>query len=211
VGSERKRRAIPALVAVLILALLAAGTRATAGAAGDGTAAPDISGTGQTGGKNAMPDNEDLPAARPHPRGLPRGRARGRARPRGRPQEESREPGPLVSETVGRQGPPGVGLITVIGAGLRSLVHSRSRKTTVEDSGGSEWARGPGQGIGASRRFPLDAGITRGLTNRRIAEELFLSERTVHRHVSNVLKKLGIASREQVAARLGDHQPLSTG
>ena len=52
--------------------------------------------------------------------------------------------------------------------------------------------------------------VARGFTNRRIAEELFLSERTVHRHVSNVLKKLGIASREQVAARLADRQPLST-
>jgi DNA-binding NarL/FixJ family response regulator len=52
--------------------------------------------------------------------------------------------------------------------------------------------------------------VARGLTNCQIAEELFLSERTVHRHVSNVLKKLGIASREQVAARLADCQPLNT-
>jgi DNA-binding CsgD family transcriptional regulator len=60
------------------------------------------------------------------------------------------------------------------------------------------------------REEEVAALVARGLTNRRIAEELFLSERTVHRHVSNVLKKLGIASREQVAARLADRQPLNT-
>ena len=60
------------------------------------------------------------------------------------------------------------------------------------------------------REEEVAALVARGLTNRRIAEELFLSERTVHRHVSNVLRKLGIASREQVAARLADRQTLNT-
>jgi hypothetical protein len=97
-GSETKSTAFPAIVAVLILALLAVGTWATAGVAGDETAVPDIPGTGQTGGKNPTPDNGDLPAARSHPRGLPRGRAR----PRGHPQE-NREPGPLITEAVARR------------------------------------------------------------------------------------------------------------
>ena len=48
--------------------------------------------------------------------------------------------------------------------------------------------------------------IAQELTNGRIAEELFLSERTVHRHVSNVLKKLGLRSREQVAAKLDERR-----
>jgi hypothetical protein len=110
VGSGTKRRAFPALVAVLIVAILAAGTWATAGGAEDGATTPHIPGTGQTGGKDATPDNGDLPAACPHPRGLPRGRVR----PQGRRQEDS-GPGPLVTETVGRQAPPGVGLIQKIG------------------------------------------------------------------------------------------------
>jgi predicted ATPase/DNA-binding SARP family transcriptional activator/DNA-binding CsgD family transcriptional regulator len=46
--------------------------------------------------------------------------------------------------------------------------------------------------------------ITQGLTNRRIAEALFVSERTVDHHVASILKKLGIRSREQVASRLDD-------
>jgi hypothetical protein len=158
-GSETKRRAFPALVTVLIVALLAAGAWATAEVAGDGTAVPDILGTGQTGGKNPTPNNGDLPAARPHPRGLPRGRARPRRR-----RQENHEPDPLITETVGRQALPGVGLISVIGAGLRSLVHPRSSKSAVEEPAGSEWARGPGQETAARRRFPLDAGISGGFT-----------------------------------------------
>jgi DNA-binding NarL/FixJ family response regulator len=44
--------------------------------------------------------------------------------------------------------------------------------------------------------------VARGLTNRRIAEELHISERTVTTHVRRILKKLGVRSREQVADSL---------
>jgi DNA-binding CsgD family transcriptional regulator len=46
--------------------------------------------------------------------------------------------------------------------------------------------------------------VGRGLTNRRIASELFLSEHTVHHHITNILKKLNLSSRQQVASRLSD-------
>jgi DNA-binding NarL/FixJ family response regulator len=39
-----------------------------------------------------------------------------------------------------------------------------------------------------------------GKTNQAIATELFLSERTVERHVSNILTKLGVGSRTAAAA-----------
>jgi DNA-binding CsgD family transcriptional regulator len=42
--------------------------------------------------------------------------------------------------------------------------------------------------------------VARGLTNRQIAEELVLSERTVENHVRNILKKLKLSSRSEVAA-----------
>jgi DNA-binding CsgD family transcriptional regulator/tetratricopeptide (TPR) repeat protein len=44
--------------------------------------------------------------------------------------------------------------------------------------------------------------VARGLTNRQIAQELVISERTVDKHVTNLLKKLNLHSREQVAVRM---------
>ena len=48
--------------------------------------------------------------------------------------------------------------------------------------------------------------VGRGLTNRQIADALSISEKTVSVHVSNMLSKLGLASRTQAAlfaARVG--------
>jgi NarL family two-component system response regulator LiaR len=42
--------------------------------------------------------------------------------------------------------------------------------------------------------------IANGLTNSQIAEKLFISENTVKGHVSNILSKLHLADRTQVAA-----------
>ncbi|HWQ15366.1 MAG TPA: response regulator transcription factor [Roseiflexaceae bacterium] len=41
--------------------------------------------------------------------------------------------------------------------------------------------------------------VARGLTNRQIADELAISEKTVSVHVSNLLSKLGLTSRTQAA------------
>jgi non-specific serine/threonine protein kinase len=42
--------------------------------------------------------------------------------------------------------------------------------------------------------------IAAGLTNGEIAERLVLSEHTVHRHVANILRKLGVSSRAAAAS-----------
>ena len=44
--------------------------------------------------------------------------------------------------------------------------------------------------------------VTHGLTNRQIAQELVLSRHTVDKHMKNILKKLGLHSREKVASHL---------
>lgn len=40
--------------------------------------------------------------------------------------------------------------------------------------------------------------ISKGLSNREIAEEFVISEATVKKHVSNIFEKTGIEKREQI-------------
>src|SRR5262249_37611670 len=51
-----------------------------------------------------------------------------------------------------------------------------------------------------AREREVAALIARGMTNRGIAGALSTSERTITSHVSNILNKLGYASRSQIAA-----------
>jgi DNA-binding CsgD family transcriptional regulator/tetratricopeptide (TPR) repeat protein len=48
--------------------------------------------------------------------------------------------------------------------------------------------------------------VAAGHTNRSVAADLFLSERTVERHVSNILAKLGVPSRAAATAYAYQHQ-----
>ena len=52
--------------------------------------------------------------------------------------------------------------------------------------------------------------LSEGLSDREISRRLFISERTVHHHVSAVLAKIGVSSRTAAAreaARLGLEMP----
>ena len=49
--------------------------------------------------------------------------------------------------------------------------------------------------------------LARGLSNRAIADELGMAERTARTHVSNILAKLGLASRTQAALFAVEHLP----
>ncbi|WP_051872195.1 ATP-binding protein [Streptomyces sclerotialus] len=51
--------------------------------------------------------------------------------------------------------------------------------------------------------------VALGHTNREIADVLFLSPRTVEQHVAKVLRKLGVASRAEVASRTTDAEGAS--
>jgi len=52
--------------------------------------------------------------------------------------------------------------------------------------------------------------LARGLTNRQIAKALVISERTADAHVGNILGKLGLKSRAQVAVWAVEHAVEST-
>jgi DNA-binding NarL/FixJ family response regulator len=50
--------------------------------------------------------------------------------------------------------------------------------------------------------------IAQGMSNQEIASTLVLSEHTVHRHVANVLGKLGVSSRAAAVAQAARHELL---
>jgi DNA-binding NarL/FixJ family response regulator len=63
-----------------------------------------------------------------------------------------------------------------------------------------------------AREREVAAMLARGLTNRRIAQDLYLSERTIEKHVSKTLRKLDLSSRTEIASwateqRLLDPEP----
>jgi DNA-binding CsgD family transcriptional regulator len=55
-----------------------------------------------------------------------------------------------------------------------------------------------------NREREVVALVLRGASNRRIAEELVVTERTAETHVCRILSKLGLTSRAQIAALLVD-------
>ena len=62
-----------------------------------------------------------------------------------------------------------------------------------------------------AREREISTLVARGLTNREIAAELFISEATAKRHVENILNKLGLSSRRKIRAWVGEQPLLATG
>jgi predicted ATPase/DNA-binding CsgD family transcriptional regulator len=71
--------------------------------------------------------------------------------------------------------------------------------------GGQPARPGPGSLLTARER-EISLLIARGLSNRAIAAELVISPATAARHVANILAKLGLSSRAQIAAWTVDHR-----
>jgi DNA-binding CsgD family transcriptional regulator len=59
--------------------------------------------------------------------------------------------------------------------------------------------RGP-RTVLSPREVEVATLVAEGLTNRRIAERLFISQRTAENHVKHILTKLGFTTRSQIAA-----------
>lgn len=61
-----------------------------------------------------------------------------------------------------------------------------------------------------AREREVAALVARGLTNREIASELFISEATAKRHVENILSKLGLDSRRRLRAWVAEQSLLAS-
>jgi DNA-binding NarL/FixJ family response regulator len=102
---------------------------------------------------------------------------------------------------------PAVAGIVARGLRDRSGPASRSGGTASGAPAGAGGA-GIGRGRGSARASlatltgrerEVLAGVARGLSNKAIATELGMAERTARTHVSNILAKLGLTSRTQAA------------
>ena len=73
--------------------------------------------------------------------------------------------------------------------------------------GGAGGRGAPRDGVESltTRELEVLGGVARGLSNRAIADELGITERTARTHVSNILAKLGLASRTQAALLAVQH------
>jgi DNA-binding CsgD family transcriptional regulator len=96
----------------------------------------------------------------------------------------------------------------------RALVElgRRARFTTPSSSGPSPASSSPTESALTTltgREHEVLALVAVGLTNREIAERLFIANKTVSVHVSNILAKLGVSSRTQAAAYAHQEGPAS--
>ena len=97
----------------------------------------------------------------------------------------------------------------IVARGMRERSGSRGRAGSAGSGGRAEAvAGGPARGRGSARASLASlttrerevlGGVARGLSNKAIADELGMAERTARTHVSNILAKLGLTSRTQAA------------
>jgi predicted ATPase/DNA-binding SARP family transcriptional activator/DNA-binding CsgD family transcriptional regulator len=61
-----------------------------------------------------------------------------------------------------------------------------------------------------AREGEVAAMVAQGMSNRQIAQELYLSERTIEHHVSKILRKVGLSSRSQLSTWVTERTLLSS-
>lgn len=96
------------------------------------------------------------------------------------------------------------GAFADLGAG-RDLELAARFATGLEQDGGGEPPAAVDAGLTA-RELEVLALIAEGLTNREIAARLVVSEHTVHRHTTNLYRKLGVSSRAAATAYAHRHR-----
>jgi non-specific serine/threonine protein kinase len=84
-----------------------------------------------------------------------------------------------------------------------SLALGRRRPEGADGDG----TAAPVSAVRLTKRETEIAGLVAdGLTNREIAERLFMSQRTAEGHVARILRKLGFTTREQIKAWVAEYQ-----
>ena len=102
-----------------------------------------------------------------------------------------------------------VGAIRDVAAG-RSLLDPRVTGQLLERIRSGKENETDGPQLSEREQEILDL-VADGLTNKQIGERLFLAEKTVKNYVSQLLAKLGMQRRTQIAVYAAEHKPQRKG
>ena len=111
-----------------------------------------------------------------------------------------------------------------VGRRSEAREHLRRALAAFDGLGADPWARRAREEIAASgaglparggpradelspRERQTALAAAEGLTNREVAARLFVSEKTVERHLGSVYRKLGLRSRTELARRIAEGGP----
>jgi DNA-binding NarL/FixJ family response regulator len=87
----------------------------------------------------------------------------------------------------------------------QSLLQPEATKKAIAQMASLANKTTPGNELTEREREVL-ALVSRGYTNKQIAEALYLSEKTARNHVSHILEKLGLSRRSEAAAYAVEHK-----
>ncbi len=113
----------------------------------------------------------------------------------------------LEAQALEVAGRPGEALALYRRAG--SVEGVRRVELRVRSDGGADTAaraRPPADGL-SEREREVAVLVARGLTNRAVAELLFVGEKTVEKHVSSIYQKLGFSTRARLAGYVAAQHP----
>jgi DNA-binding NarL/FixJ family response regulator len=93
----------------------------------------------------------------------------------------------------------------------------RIASKALRELGVRAWRRGRAEGSDdgpaglSSREREIAKLVAQGSSNREVADELALAPKTVERHLTNILAKVGARNRTELAFRLRDRADPGTG
>jgi len=93
----------------------------------------------------------------------------------------------------------------VIAAAVRGVMRGETHFSPSVTAKIAAWARGELPGGLTERELEVLQWVAGGLSNKEIAHELHVTERTAVFHVSNILQKLGLVSRVEAAMWAKEH------
>ena len=96
---------------------------------------------------------------------------------------------------------------------MGALTEARAAEQGLRSLGVRTWRRGAGTDPAAltPREREIADRVAAGASNSEIAGALFLSRKTVERHVSNILARSGWRNRAELAAAWSSDDPVEPG